>query len=112
VFPERIIDVLQVGILRDPILCRALRGEARGSPDGSHLTKRNAKTPVALNEHLVCCLGHWSDITVNRVYRAMLASSLVVALVLVPLKAVVGGVCWRHQGCGSKHDAQDGESGK
>jgi hypothetical protein len=61
VFPERIIDVLQVGILRDPILCRALRGEARGGPDhGTHLIERNAETPVALNEDLVCCLSHWS----------------------------------------------------
>ena len=51
VFPERIIDVVQLGILRDPTLCRALRGEARGSLDhGTHLTERNAKTPVALNE--------------------------------------------------------------
>jgi len=61
VFPERIIDVLQVGILRDPTLCRALIGEARGGPDhGTHLTERNAETPVALNEDLVCCLSHWS----------------------------------------------------
>src|SRR5690242_18339278 len=39
------------------------------------------------------------------------AVALVAALVLVP-EAVVRGVCWRDQGCGSKHDAEDGESGK
>jgi hypothetical protein len=65
--PERIIEVLQLGILRDPIVCRALRGEARGRLDhGTHLTERNAKTPVALNEDLVCCLGHWSDMVTLR----------------------------------------------
>ena len=59
--PERIVGVLQFGVPCDPILCKALRGEARGGPDhGTHLTERNAETPVALNEDLVCCLSHWS----------------------------------------------------
>ena len=58
--PERIVGVLQLRVSGNPVLCRALRGEARGSPDhGTHLTERNAKTPVVLNEHLVCCLDHW-----------------------------------------------------
>ena len=39
------------------------------------------------------------------------AVALVAAPVLVP-EAAVRGVCWRDQGCGSKHDAEDGESGK
>jgi hypothetical protein len=52
----------QLGVPGDPILCRGLGGEARGGLDhGTHLTERNAKTPVALNEDLVCCLSHWSD---------------------------------------------------
>ena len=60
--PERIVGVLQFGVPRDPILCRTLGGEARGGWDqGTHLTKHNAKTPVALNEDLICCFGHCSD---------------------------------------------------
>jgi len=39
------------------------------------------------------------------------AVALVAALVLVP-EAVVRGVGWRDEGCGSKHDAGDGDSGK
>src|SRR5690349_24702174 len=60
--PERLVEILQLGVPRDPILCRGLGGEARGGPDhGTHLTKHDAKTSVALNEDLVCCFGHCSD---------------------------------------------------
>ncbi len=165
--PERIVGVLQLGVPRDPILCRALGGEAPGGPDHStHLTKHNAKTPVALNEHLVCCFGHWSNMVPHHV-RPILANNAaaslgslrrgarlpihaekearfcsqrgvtfagsnarkagrcgpafpsgltgsqlsgttlaVVALgAALGIEAVVGGVGWRDQRCGSKHDA-------